>query len=145
MPQIGQTAHNPVITPGEILLGHANNQLLNCLVDPRPAWSSMLRAIELARDKPSIPCQNGIRQGRIRHLAECLAAQSTANLAKLRSLRVRELQPPLQLAPQDPVFSSQILIPQQQLLVHRPGDVGQDTCPLHESPPICPPIRNGLH
>jgi 2,4-dienoyl-CoA reductase-like NADH-dependent reductase (Old Yellow Enzyme family) len=27
---------------------------------------------------------------------------------------------PLQFTPQDPVFSSQILIPQQQLLVHRP-------------------------
>ena len=27
---------------------------------------------------------------------------------------------PLQFGPQDPVFSSQILIPQQQLLVHRP-------------------------
>src|SRR5450759_541837 len=63
-----------------------------------------------------------------------LRTQSTANLAKLRSLRVRKLQPPLQLAPQDPVFSSQILIPQQQLLVHRPPNVGQDTCPLHESP-----------
>src|ERR1035437_6584112 len=78
-----------------------------------------------------------------RHLAECLAAQSTANLAKLRSLCVRELQPPLQLAPQNPVFSSQIFVPQQQLLVHRPGDVGQDACPLHASPPICPPIREG--
>src|ERR1039457_678606 len=78
-------------SPGPILLGHANNQPLNCLVDPRPAWASMLRAIELARDDPSIPGQNGIRQGRIRHFAECLAAQSTANLAKLRSLRVRKL------------------------------------------------------
>src|ERR1035437_2357658 len=143
VPQIGQTAHNPVITPGEILRGHANNQPLNCLVDPRPAWASMLRAIELARDEPSIPGQNGIRQGRLRHFAEWLAAQSTANLAKLRSLRVRKLQPPLQLAPQNPVFSSQILVPQQQLMVHRPSDVGQDTCPLHESPPICPPIREG--
>src|SRR5664280_1792519 len=63
-----------------------------------------------------------------------LATQSTANLAELRSLCVRELQPPLQLAPQDPVFSSQILVPQQQLMVHRPSDVGQDTCPLHKSP-----------
>ena len=91
MPQIGQRPHNPVIAPGPILLGHANNQPLNCLVDPRPAWASMLRAIELARDDPSIPGQNGIRQGRIRHFAECLVAQSTANLAKLRSLRVRKL------------------------------------------------------
>src|ERR1019366_10624112 len=55
--------------------------------------------------------------------AECLATQSTANLAELRSLCVRELQPPLQLAPQNPVFSSQILVPQQQLMVHRPSDV----------------------
>src|ERR1035441_6272215 len=69
-----------------------------------------------------------------RPLAECLATQSTANLAELRSLCVRELQPPLQLAPQNPVFSSQILVPQQQLMVHRPSDVGQDTCPLHKSP-----------
>src|SRR5450759_3606843 len=67
----------------------------------------------------------------------------TGAIDPIRLLRVRKLQPPLQLAPQDPVFSSQILIPQQQLLVHRPRNVGQDTCPLHESPPICPPIRAG--
>src|ERR1035437_2013094 len=135
MPQIGQRPHNPIIAPGEILLGHANNQPLNCLVDPRPAWASMLRAIELARDEPSVPCQDGVRQGGSRHLAECLATQSTANLAELRSLCVRKLQSTLQSAPQNLVFSSQILVPQQQLMVHRPSDVGQDTCPLHESPP----------
>src|SRR5450830_20990 len=111
------------------------NQFLNFSVDPWPARGSpFLRAIELAGDEPSVPCQDGVRQGGSRHLAECLATQSTANLAKLRSLCVRELQPPLQLAPQDPVFSSQILVPQQQLLVHRHRNVGQDTCPLHKSP-----------
>src|SRR5450830_801975 len=135
MPQIGQRPHNPVIAPGPILLGHANNQFLNFSVDPWPARGSpFLRAIELAGDEPSVPCQDGVRQGGSRHLAECLATQSTANLAELRSLCVRELQPPLQLTPQDPVFSSQILVPQQQLMVHRPSDVGQDTCPLHKSP-----------
>src|SRR6266852_1843418 len=92
-----------------------------------PAWVSMLRAIELARDEPSVPCQDRIRQGRIRHLAKRLVAQSMCNLAELRSLGVREPQPPLQLGLQDPIFSNQIFIPQQQLLVHRPGDVGQDT------------------
>src|ERR1019366_428708 len=144
MPQIGQRPHNPIIAPGPILLGHANNQFLNFSVDPWPARGSpFLRAIELAGDEPSVPCQDGVRQGGSRHLAECLATQSTANLAELRSLCVRELQPPLQLAPQNPVFSSQILVPQQQLMVHRPSDVGQDTCPLHASPPICPPIREG--
>src|SRR5262245_60669582 len=36
-------------------------------------------------------------------------------------------------------------IPQQQLVVHRPADVGQDACPLHELPHLpagsqCPPL-----
>ena len=58
----------------------------------------------------------------------------TTNLAELRSLGVRELWPTPQLASQDLVLSGEIFIPQQQLLVHRPADVGQDTCPLHELP-----------
>jgi hypothetical protein len=77
----------------------------------------MLRAIELARDEPSVPSQNGIWQSGSRYVAECLAAQSTTNLAELRSLGVRELWPTLQLAPQNLVLSGEIFIPQQQLLV----------------------------
>src|SRR5450759_541836 len=74
MPQIGQRPHNPIIAPGPILLGHANNQFLNFSVDPWPARGSpFLRAIELAGDEPSVPCQDGVRQGGSRHLAECLA------------------------------------------------------------------------
>src|SRR5215468_3456954 len=113
---------------------HANNQFLNGPVDPGSARASMLRAIELARAEPSVPSQNGIRQSGSRYIAECLAAQSTTNLAELRSLGVRELRPTLQLASQDLVLSGEIFIPQQQLLVHRPADVGQDACPLHELP-----------
>src|SRR5262244_1985049 len=104
-----------------------------------------LRAIELARDEPSVPSQNGIRQSGSRYIAECLAAQSTTNLAELRSLGVRELRPTLQLASQDLVLSGEIFIPQQQLLVHRPADVGQDACPLHELPHLPAPVRNGHH
>src|SRR5215831_19541358 len=94
----------------------------------------MLRAIELARDEPSVPSQNGIRQSGSRYIAECLAAQSTTNLAEPRSLGVRELRPTLQLTSQDLVLSGEIFISQQQLLVQRPADVGQDACPLHELP-----------
>src|ERR1017187_7887786 len=112
MPQIGQRPNDPVIASGRILLGHANNKFLNFSVDPGPTWdSTLLRAIELASDEPSIPCQDGVRQGGSRHLAEGLAAQSMANLAELRSLGVREPQAPLQLGLHDPVFGSQILIP----------------------------------
>jgi hypothetical protein len=56
------------------------------------------------------------------------------NLTEPGSLGVREPHPSLQLGLQDPVFGSQILVLQQQFLVHRPRDVGQHARELHESP-----------
>ncbi len=39
VPQIGQRPHNPVIAPVTVLLGHANDELLNLSLDPRPVVS----------------------------------------------------------------------------------------------------------
>jgi hypothetical protein len=39
----------------------------------------------------------------------------------------------LSTGPSGCVFGGQIFIPRQQLLVHRPGDVGQDARPIHSS------------
>jgi hypothetical protein len=45
-------------------------------------------------------------------------------------------------SPQDPIFGSQVPVAQKQFLVHGPGDVGQDTCPLHKfAPPPTDPQR----
>src|SRR5262249_3692940 len=60
-PQIGQRPHNPVIAPGAVLLGHANNQFLNCPLDPGSTWASMLRAIELA-----LAAENQILRGQLK-------------------------------------------------------------------------------
>ena len=54
-----------------------------------------------------------------------------ANLAERGSLGVREHQSAFQLVFQDAVFGGQIFVPGQQLLVHRPCDVGQDARPIH--------------
>src|ERR1035438_9076935 len=89
---------NPIITPGPVLLGHANNQFLNFSVDPWPARGSTCpRSIEFAGNQPSVPCQDGVGQGGSRHLAEGFAAQSMANLAELRSLGVGDPWAPFQL------------------------------------------------
>jgi hypothetical protein len=72
-----------------------------------------------------VPGQDGVRPGYIGHFAENLATQSMADLAERGSLGVRELQPPFQMSLQDAIFGSQIFIPCQQLLVHRPGDVSR--------------------
>ena len=72
--------------------------------------STCLRAIEFAGDELAVPCQDGIRAGYIRHLAENFAAQPMSNLTERDSLGVREPQPPFQLGLQDAVFGRQIFI-----------------------------------
>jgi transposase InsO family protein len=41
--------------------------------------------------------------------------------------------PPLRLSLQDAIFGGRIFVPCQQLLVHHPGDKGQDARPIHSS------------
>jgi hypothetical protein len=105
-----------------------------------------LRAIEFAGDQLAVPGQDGVRAGHSCDLAENLAAQAMTDLAERGPLGVRELQSTFQLGLQDAVFGGQIFVPRQQLLVHRPRDVGQNPRQLHESPlPFCPPIRDRRH
>src|ERR1700716_4192624 len=91
--QIGQRPRNSVITPVTVLLGHANDELLNLSLDPRPARASTgLRTIEFAGHELAVPGQDGVRPGHIGHLAENLATQSMTDFAERGSLGVRELQ-----------------------------------------------------
>src|SRR5258708_34544444 len=51
-PRLANAPRNPVIAPITVLLGHANDQLLDFSLDPRPARASTdLRAIEFAGDQ----------------------------------------------------------------------------------------------
>src|SRR5712671_1960777 len=84
--------------PMPVLAGHANDQLLNLSLDPRPArTSTRLRAIELAGNKLAIPSQDGVRPGYGRDVGESLAAQPMTDLTEHASLGVRELQSTFQL------------------------------------------------
>jgi hypothetical protein len=87
--QIRQSSSDPVVAPGPVLLGHANDQILDVFDDWRPARASTrMRSIEFSSDKPSVPPQDGVRQGSSSHLSKSLAAQSLADFAKRRSLTV---------------------------------------------------------
>src|SRR6266542_1172087 len=89
VPKISQRPHDPVITPVTVLLRHANDQLLDLSLDPRPATG--LGPIEFAGDQLAVPGQDGVRSRHIGHLAENLAAQAMTDLAERGSLGVREL------------------------------------------------------
>ena len=83
----------------------------------------------------SIPGKDGVRPRDSRDLGKGLAAQAMTDLPEHGSLGVRELQSPIQLALQDAVFRGQIFVPRQQLLIHRPGNVGKDARPVHNGRP----------
>src|SRR5260370_36194053 len=98
---------NPVIAPITVLLGHANDQLLDFSLDPRPTGASRgFRAIEFAGDQLAVPGQDSVRPGHIGHLAENLAAQSMTDLTERGSLGVRESRPSFQLRPHDRGFGA---------------------------------------
>src|SRR5215475_5661960 len=70
-----QRPSDPVIAPGAVLLGHANDELLDLAPDPRSAWAATgFRAIELAGDKLAVPAQAGVWPGHRCDLGENLAA-----------------------------------------------------------------------
>jgi hypothetical protein len=104
--------HNPVIAPAPVLARHANDQLLDLSLDPRPARASTrLRAIEFASDKLAIPAQDCVRSGYRGDLRENLATQPMTDLAEHAALGVQELQPTAQLLLEDAVLSGQIFVP----------------------------------
>src|SRR5215475_8768243 len=80
VPKISQRPRNPVITPVTVLLGHANDQLLNLSLDPRSSEAST-SLLEFAGDQLAVPGQDGVRSRRIGHRAENLAAQPMTDLA----------------------------------------------------------------
>ena len=75
MPQIGQRPSDPVKTPMTVLLGQANDELLDLAPDPRSAWAATgFRAIELAGDKLAVPGQDSIGPRHSCDLGEGFAA-----------------------------------------------------------------------
>src|SRR5262245_8239738 len=123
IPQIGQRPSDPVIAPITVLLGHANDELLDLAPDPRSAWAATgFRAIELAGDKLAVPAQDSVwphygGQSRRVWLAR-----------RPRAWGVHSAWP------SGCGFRGQIFVARQQLLVHRPRDVGQDPRPIHNGP-----------
>jgi len=119
------------------MISCSTSRVIRGLPGPRRAF----RAIELASNKLAIPAQDGVRSGYGRDIGQSLAAKPVTDLAERPSLRIRELQPACQLGLEDEVLGGQVFVPRQQLLVHRPGHVGQDARPIHCRPRPMPTRR----
>jgi hypothetical protein len=73
IPEVGQCSHDPVIAPIMLLLGHADDQLLDLSTDPRPSGAMAgLRAIEFAGNQLAVPDQNRIGRATVATSARAL-------------------------------------------------------------------------
>src|ERR1700730_4648516 len=123
------------------MISCSTSRLMRGLPGPRRAFEpSNLRATSL-RYQPRMVSGRAM----VATSARAFAAQPMTDLAERLSLGVREFQPPPQLRLEDAVLGRQVFIPRQQLLVHRPGHVGQDARPIHCRPlPHTDPRRRHL-
>jgi len=94
---LGQVRQGPLdtaIAPGSILVRHADNELFDLLRDPGAAKRmALLASVELLRDKPLVPAQEGVRRGNRRDLFEALTAKRVGQRRKPPAFGVGEPQP----------------------------------------------------
>jgi hypothetical protein len=90
MAQIGQCARDPVVAPTPVLACKPDYQCIEFRTDPRAAGTGAPpRPVELLRDQPAIPGENGIRLGNARDILQSFAAESFRDLGQGGSLRIR--------------------------------------------------------
>ena len=85
----------------------------------RASWPlSLLRAVKLLGNKFPVPGKNRVGFDNRRHLLQRLLAQLLADFGERLALAVVELDAPFDLLAQDAILCHQVLIAQEELLIH---------------------------
>ncbi len=118
-------ANDAVVAPASVLACEADDQILDISIDRGPAGvRSLLRAIELPRDEPSVPGQDRVGLDDVGHLLEGLAPELFPDLGESFPLPIGQAQSAAELPTQDLVLGREVLVSEEQLLVDGAGDVG---------------------
>ncbi len=128
MTEIRKSSDDAVVAPGRILSRHAHDQVGYFSRNGGTANRiAILRSVELTGDEPTVPGEDCFRSNDNGDLRKCFPAQPFANFRQSRPLRVGQSQTLRQLRPENPIFGDQILVLQEQLLVHQPRNIRQKT------------------
>src|SRR5882762_8350417 len=94
MTEVGERAHNAIVTPAGVLLGHANDQSFDCCIHTRPTGiSAAFGSVELPGNQPLVPRENGLWLRYRRHVGQTFTAKSLADLGHSGPFRIREPEP----------------------------------------------------
>jgi hypothetical protein len=90
----------------------------------------MAGSVKLLRNQAPAPGQNGIRLGPLRDVFQRFASNPFGNLGQRDSLRIGKPQPHWQMASQNPILCDQVLVAEQQILIHQPRFERQEASPV---------------
>src|SRR5438477_9971708 len=94
MTEVGERAHDAIVTPAGVLLSHTDDQSFDCCIYTRTTRiRATLGSVELPGNQPSIPCENGLWLRYTRHVGQTPTAKSLADLGQSGPFQVREPEP----------------------------------------------------
>ena len=124
MAEIGQRSDNPIVSPTGVLPGEADNKRLHFGRDWRSAGSSAeFGAVEFTSNEAAVPSKDGIGLGDTGHLLERSATEPFAYPSEGGSFRIGKAHAGRKVCAQDPIFSDEVLILEQEFLIDHPGYV----------------------
>jgi hypothetical protein len=134
--QVRQGTNDPVIAPGAVLLGHADDQRFQLRISRGTPWGLTLGgAIKLLGYELAVPSQDRIRFDDGGHGFQGFFPQLSTNLGQGYAFAIRQPHTALELVAQDTILCHQILVTQQQFLIDGPRDVRQQVFPVHHRSP----------
>ena len=77
-------------------------------------------SVKFLCNQAPVPGQNSIRPGPLRDVFQRFASKPFGNLGQRDSLRIRKPLPHRQMASQNPILCDQVLVAEQQILIHQP-------------------------
>ena len=78
----------------------------------------MAGSVKLPRNQAPVPGQDGIRLGDLRDVFQRFTSKPFGNLGQSGTLWIGKPLSPLQMAPQNAILSDQVLVAEQQILIH---------------------------
>ena len=135
--QVGQGADDPVIAPGAVFLGHAENQGFEVLINLGSSSRLALpRAITFLGDQCAVPAENRIGFDESGNLLQGLLAQRLTDVSQCLAFAITQPEASLDLVSEDTVFRHQLFVAQQQFLIDGPRDIREQVVPIHRLSPI---------
>ena len=108
---VDRGSHDAVIAPRAIVLGHADHQGCQLLVDLRTAWSLPLQgAVTLLGDQGAVPGEDGVRFDDRGDFLQGFLAQLLANLGQGLALAIAQAYTTFALVAKHAMFGHEVCI-----------------------------------